>query len=244
MEAIRKTLGEDKLNYYGASYAGSYGQAYARLFPTRIRTMVLDGTWNHSTRDWTRELEEMAKSNEQSMERFFGLCTTNGCEDVRGLWRTLITRADRRPIPANTANVAYKARDLQSFALGFARQGSTAWPGLAQAIRKAANGDASDFVPTRGARYPDQATGVTECTDWPRFATRKEAVATTTRVLRLAPNTGTANTLASGTLACIGWPVQVTNPPAPLPKGLPLMAGRRRVGRVRRGGPRPIPGPG
>lgn len=225
MEAIRKALGDDKLNYYGASYAGFYGQTYARLFPDRIRTMVLDGTWSHSSDDWTRELEEMAKSNEQFMRRFFTWCATNDCKDVPGLWRSVITRADRTPIPAKTANVAYKSRDLQSFALGRARQGATAWPELAAAIRKAAKGDASGFVPTRGVRYPDQATGVTECTDWPRFASRKEAAATTKRLLRIAPNAGAANTLASATLGCIGWPVSVSNPPAPLPKSLPPMLG-------------------
>ncbi|MGP3914072.1 alpha/beta fold hydrolase [Nonomuraea sp. 10N515B] len=225
MEAIRKALGDQPLNYYGASYAGFYGQAYARLFPGRIRTMVLDGTWSHSAADWTDELEEMAKSNEQAMRRFFTWCAANGCDDVPGLWRELIARADRTPIPTTTANVAYKARDLQSFALSHARQGSTAWPGLAEAIRKAAKGDASVFVSSRGSRYPDQATGVTECADWPRFANLKEAVATTRRLQRLAPNTGTANTMASATLGCIGWPQPVSNPPAPLPKGLPPMLG-------------------
>jgi pimeloyl-ACP methyl ester carboxylesterase len=225
MEAIRKALGETKLNYYGASYAGFYGQAYARLFPDRVRTMVLDGTWNHSVADWPRELEELAKSNEQFMKRFFTWCATNGCQDVPRLWRTLIARAERSPVPTKTANVAYKARDLQSFAVSRAREGATAWPGLAAAIRKAADGDASDFVPARGARYPDQTTGVTECTDWPRFATRKEAAATTARLRRIAPDTGAANTVAAATLGCIGWPQKVTNPPAPLPKGLPPLLG-------------------
>ncbi|MER5998934.1 alpha/beta fold hydrolase [Nonomuraea angiospora] len=225
MEAIRKALGDDKLNYYGASYAGFYGQDYARLFPDRIRTMVLDGTWSHSAADWERELEEMAKSNEQFLRRFFTWCASNDCADVPALWRTLIARADRTPIPTKTANVAYKTRDLQSFALGLARQGTAAWPKLAQAIRKAADGDASDFVPQRGARYPDQATGVTECADWPRFANRKEMTAAIKRLQRVAPNTGTANTLASATLGCIGWPQPVTNPPTPLPKGLPPMLG-------------------
>ncbi|MBF8194191.1 alpha/beta fold hydrolase, partial [Nonomuraea sp. K274] len=218
MEAIRKALGGDKLNYYGASYAGLYGQAYARLFPGRIRTMVLDGTVNHSPADWTREAVEMAKSNERFLRRFFTWCAANDCPDVPGLWRALIARADRAPIPTKTANVAYKSQDLQSFAVGRARQGSAAWPDLAQAIRKAAKGDASDFVPARGARYPDQSTGVTECTDWPRFADRKEMTAMIDRLREVAPNAGTANTLTTATLGCIGWPVPVTNPPAPLPK--------------------------
>ncbi|QFY12693.1 alpha/beta fold hydrolase [Nonomuraea phyllanthi] len=225
MEAIRKALGEEKLNYYGASYAGFYGQDYARLFPGRVRTMVLDGTWSHSAADWEHELEEMARSNEQFLRRFFTWCADHDCADVPGLWRTVIARADRTPIPTKTANVAYKTRDLQSFALALARQGDTAWPKLAQAIRKAAKGDASGFVPERGARYPDQATGVTECTDWPRAANRAEVTAAVKRLRRVAPNAGTANTMASATLACIGWPQPVTNPPAPLPKGLPPMLG-------------------
>ncbi|MGW0804320.1 alpha/beta fold hydrolase [Nonomuraea sp. NPDC002799] len=225
MEAIRKALGDDKLNYYGASYAGFYGQDYARLFPDRIRTMVLDGTWSHSPADWQAELREMAKANEQFLRRFFTWCATNDCADVPALWRTLIVRADRTPIATKTPNVAYKALDLQSFAVSRARQGATAWPALAQAIRKAAKGDASDFVPSRGGRYPDQATGVTECTDWPRFSSVKEMTAVTAHLRKTAPNAGTANTMASATLGCIGWPVTVTNPPAPLPKGLPPMLG-------------------
>ena len=225
MEAIRKALGADKLNYYGASYAGFFGQAYARLFPDRVRTMVLDGTLNHSAADWAAEVEAMAKSNEQSMRRFFTWCAANGCDGIQALWRKLIARADRSPVPTGTAHVAYRAIDLQSFALGMARQGEPSWPKLAAAIRKAAKGDASGFVPGSGARYPDQATPVTECTDWPRPATRKELMTTLTRLRKIAPNTGAANTPATATLNCIGWPVPVTNPPAALPKGLPPLLG-------------------
>ncbi|MGV9775835.1 alpha/beta fold hydrolase [Streptosporangium sp. NPDC003464] len=225
MEAIRKALGGGRLNYYGASYAGFYGQAYARLFPGQVRTMVLDGTWNHSAADWPRELEEMARSNEEFMRRVFTWCAANDCRDVPGLWRKVIDRAERAPIPTTTPDVAYKARDLQSFALAMARQGTPGWPSLVRAIRKAAKGDASDFVPARGSRYPDQATGVTECADWPRYAGLKELTAATDRLRRIAPLTGSANTMASATLSCIGWPVPVTNPPAPLPAGLPPILG-------------------
>ncbi|MFG1976594.1 alpha/beta fold hydrolase [Nonomuraea fuscirosea] len=225
MDAIRKALGDDKLNYYGASYAGFYGQDYARLFPGRVRTMVLDGTWSHSAANWQRELEEMAKSNEQFMRRFFTWCAANDCKDVPALWRALIARADRSPVPTTTANVAYKARDLQTFAVALARQGAPAWPKLATAIRKASKGDASDFVPARGARYPDQATGVTECTDWPRVANRKEMTSIFTRLRKIAPNSGIAGSNASATLNCVGWAVPVTNPPAALPKNLPPMLG-------------------
>ncbi|MER5646005.1 alpha/beta fold hydrolase [Streptosporangium sp. NPDC002524] len=226
MEAIRKALGGAKLNFYGASYAGFYGQDYARLFPGQVRAMVLDGTWNHSTSDWTGELEAMARSNEEAVGRFFDWCAAAGkCRDVPAKWRKLVAAADRTPIPAKKAGIAYDGRDLQAFAVSSARMGGEAWPKLARDIRAAAGGDASGFVPERGARYPDQSTGVTECVDWPRPANRAELRTTITRLREVAPDAGTANTLATGTLGCVGWPVPVTNPPAPLPKGLPPMLG-------------------
>ncbi|MFB4291706.1 alpha/beta fold hydrolase [Nonomuraea sp. ATR24] len=225
MEAIRKALGGDRLNYYGASYSGIYGQAYARLFPGQVRTMVLDGTLNHSTADWGAEVAAMAADNERHLRRFFTWCAASGdCRDVPGKFRSLVRRADRTPVRA-AAGVAYTGRDLRSFAIGRARQGEPGWPALAKAVRRAHAGDASGFLPERGARYPDQSTGVTECTDWPRPASRAELDATVTRVRRAAPTAGAANTLAAGSLACIGWPAPVTNPPAPLPKGLPPLLG-------------------
>ncbi|MFI6598854.1 alpha/beta fold hydrolase [Nonomuraea sp. NPDC050536] len=217
MEAIRKALGEQKLNYYGASYAGFYGQDYARLFPGKVRTIALDGTWSHSAPDWNAELDELARAGQKAMDRFFASC---GC---RPQWRALIAKADRRPIRAK--DIAYSGRDLQDLALGTARQGPAAWPGLAKAISAAARGDASGFVPERGLRYPDQSTGVTECVDWPRFTGRAELDAAVKRLRGIAPDTGTAGTIAEGTLGCVGWPVPVTNPPKPLPNGLPPLLG-------------------
>ncbi|MEU0565883.1 alpha/beta fold hydrolase [Nonomuraea sp. NPDC005983] len=225
MEAIRKALGDAELNFYGASYAGFYAQAYAGLFPGQVRTMVLDGTWNHSASDWNAELEAMAKSNEQFIDRFFTWCASHDCQDVPRLWRGLVARADRAPIPAKSAGIAYTGRDLQSFVVASSRQGPDAWPALAESIRKASKGDASGFVPARGARYPDQTTGVTECVDWPRPAKRADLDATVARLRKVAPNAGTANTLATAGLGCIGWPTPVTNPPAALPKGLPPLLG-------------------
>ncbi|MEU4834825.1 alpha/beta fold hydrolase [Streptosporangium sp. NPDC023615] len=226
MEAIRKALGSAGLNYYGASYAGFYGQDYARLFPGKVRTMVLDGTWNHSTADWGAEMEKMARSNDRALRRFFDWCATKGgCRDLRARWRGLVAGADRRPIPVKRAGIAYDGRDLRAFAISAARDGDAAWPELARDIRGALAGDASGFLPERGGRYPDLSTGVTECLDWPRPANRAELDATIARLRRAAPDAGTANTLATGTLGCIGWPVPVTNPPAPLPKGLPPLLG-------------------
>ena len=180
--------------------------------------------------DWTQELIASAQRNETTLRRFFTWCHDDrSCvlhgQDVSRTWRKLIATADRQPIPAKRAGVHYDGRDLQHLALGLARRGPDGWAPLAQAIRNADLGDASDFVPERGSRYPDYSTGVTECLDWPRFDNRAEMTATVARLDRVAPHTGAAGTLATATLACVGWPVPVTNPPRPLPGGLPPLLG-------------------
>jgi pimeloyl-ACP methyl ester carboxylesterase len=216
MEAIRTALGEPELNFYGASYAGLFAQAYARLFPDRVRTLVLDGTINHSDPDWRRETAAHAKANSAFMKTFL-----DWCECARS-WKKIL-RAEW-PIPAGKG-VAYDVADVQTLALGTARQGRAQWPALAKAVRAAADGDASAFVPARGGRYPDLSTPITECLDWPRFGSRRAAAAEAARLREAAPYTGTAGTLTSAILACEGWPVAASNPPAALPDGLPPLLG-------------------
>lgn len=42
MNAIRYTLGEKKINYFGFSYGTYLGQVFATMFPSKVRRMVLD----------------------------------------------------------------------------------------------------------------------------------------------------------------------------------------------------------
>lgn len=42
-DLVRAGMGDEQLDYLGFSYGTSIGQAYAELFPDRVRTMILDG---------------------------------------------------------------------------------------------------------------------------------------------------------------------------------------------------------
>lgn len=42
-DLVRAGMGDDRIDYVGYSYGTSIGQAYAELFPDRVRTMILDG---------------------------------------------------------------------------------------------------------------------------------------------------------------------------------------------------------
>ncbi|WP_152366162.1 alpha/beta fold hydrolase [Microlunatus speluncae] len=231
MEAIRIALGETKLNFYGASYAGLYGQAYARLFPDRVRTLVLDGTFPHAVKDWDAELIAHAKRNETTIGRFFDWCGQDQTCALHGgnverTWQRLVRKADRTPLVGTRGEETYhyNGTDLRGLALGLARQKD--WTELADAIRDAGRGDASGFIPAKPqSPYPDIPTGITECTDIPRATTYGELTAAAKRVGRVAPNTGSVGTMVANTLQCVGWPTPLTNPPAPLPDGLPPLLG-------------------
>ena len=43
MDVLRAALGEDQLDYFGASYGTQLGSTYAELFPDRVGRFVLDG---------------------------------------------------------------------------------------------------------------------------------------------------------------------------------------------------------
>ncbi|MFI6501566.1 alpha/beta fold hydrolase [Nonomuraea typhae] len=231
MEAIRKTLGEPALNYYGASYAGLYGQTYARLYPDRVRTMVLDGTWSHATTGaaWERYLLADAAINESFLGRFFAWCKKDAScaqvgPDLPRAWSNLMERADRTPIPARSAGVHYDARELRAGGLWLVYQGRSAWPKLGEAIRNAQAGDASGFVVSERHPYLGMPTGVTDCLDHPRAGSRAEIDTMIAKFRRVAPHTREPS-LFRNLLGCVGWPVPVTNPPKPLPGGLPPFLG-------------------
>ncbi|MFF7971516.1 alpha/beta fold hydrolase [Streptomyces sp. NPDC007905] len=46
MDAIRQALGAQKINYFGYSYGTYLGAVYAKLFPERVRRLVLDSIVN------------------------------------------------------------------------------------------------------------------------------------------------------------------------------------------------------
>ncbi|GAA0942323.1 alpha/beta hydrolase [Nonomuraea longicatena] len=214
-----------------ASYAGTYGQTYARLYPGRVRTLALDGSGSHvATGEWERLQLADAKANESLFRRFLDWCEKDAAcsrigSDPTRVWQTLVAKAERNPIPAPTAGVHYDGRDLRGHALGMVYRGPAEWVKLGQAIKKAQAGDASGFA-SAGARLPyiGVPTGFTECLDFPRPASAAEVESMRARSRKVAPNTGEPFTYVA-MLGCVGWPLPVTNPPKPMPKGLPPFLG-------------------
>ncbi|MFG1683196.1 alpha/beta fold hydrolase [Nonomuraea sp. NPDC049269] len=222
-EAIRVALGEDRMNFIGTSYGGTIAQAYARLFPSRVRTLYVDGTGDHSARDWDRELDAIARDNERLMKRFLDWAEPG----MEGRWQALVAKADKEPIPAPQVNARYDGTQLQALMFQKVKRGPDQWDEVAAAIKAAEGGDASGFAVSSRYPYPGlQGGGVKECLDFPRPVTQAQVASTVKRLRKIAPNTGAAFPLAwHAPITCAGWPAPVANPPKPLPKKLPPMLG-------------------
>ncbi|WP_367130110.1 alpha/beta fold hydrolase [Saccharothrix sp. HUAS TT1] len=224
VEAIRVALGERWVNFIGTSYGGVIAQAYARRHPHRVRAVYVDGTGNHSARDWDRELDAIARDNEAFARRFLD----RAGPDVERRWQALVARADREPVPAVAANAAYDGTQLQALFSTMLRPGPNRWGAVLDAITAADAGDASGFVPPgRADPHPGlPGGGVKECLDFPRPDDHRQVTRAVERLRRIAPNTGASFPLAWHLpLTCAGWPTPAANPPAPLPRSLPPFLG-------------------
>lgn len=222
-EAIRVAIGERRMTFIGTSYGGMIAQSYARQFPRRVRALYLDGTANHSTRDWGGELVAIAGDYQRFLDRFFAWAEPG----TRQRWRALLDRADREPVPAPAVGAAYDGTHLRALAFAKVRGGPARWPDLAAALAAAERGDASAMAFSPREPYPAlSGGGVKECLDFPRPRDQAQVARTVEHLRRVAPDIGAAFPLAwHAPLTCAGWPAPVANPPAPLPGGLPPLLG-------------------
>ena len=89
LDALRRALGEQRINYYGVSYGTVLGQAYAERFGAHLRSMVLDSVVDHSA-DVRRFVGDRAASTEAAFGEFEQWCArTTTCalhgRDVRSV---------------------------------------------------------------------------------------------------------------------------------------------------------------
>jgi pimeloyl-ACP methyl ester carboxylesterase len=235
MEAIRAALGEEQLSFVANSYGGMPAIAYSRLFPGRVRAMVFDGTVNPYV-----DVAPSRLPHEESFTRFAAWCAaTTTCalhgQDVGEVWRALVARADRSPVPVRGERAAYSGFDIKEAAAPSViapgpKPEFPRWKELAEAIKRAAAGDASGFADyvrqsTKSLKVPSfTGMNMTHCPDGLRFRDYEDYREKRREGERLLPNL--AGIELWHPLACVGWPTPVTNPPAPLPaKGLPPYLG-------------------
>ena len=147
MDLVRRALGEDQISYLGYSYGTSIGQEYARLFPTRVRAMVLDGVVD-TTQTGLAFADAQAAGFDQALDAYLAHCDQTDCGFGRPAGPALdkiLAQAEKQPIPSRRAGRP-ATPGVVNLALGEALKNEAFWPDLSQALQEARDGQGDGLV--------------------------------------------------------------------------------------------------
>lgn len=215
MNRLRVALGVGRINYYGLSYGTVLGSVYSQLFPSHVRSMVLDGAVDANL-SLSTDAKEEAPAIQMALEHELSHCTsTPGCPlgpDPLALYRNLEQRLRRAPEPApgggDTTPVTIG--DLYTATLLYL-SAPTFTPGYLPALAAAAAGNGAPLrsvavdleTDLDGASLVGPLWSIT-CND---AATHPGVTATTAlaRSLETRYPLGGAEAVSNNLIACPGW---------------------------------------
>lgn len=144
MDLVRAAMGDDQLNYLGFSYGTAIGQAYAQLFPTHVRALVIDGVMDLSV-DGLTAAATQAEGFETALAAFEADCDAESClgESAAAAIATVIAAAESGGIPAGDREAGPGVVNL---ALGQAMYAEFLWTQLQDALADALEGDGTGLV--------------------------------------------------------------------------------------------------
>jgi pimeloyl-ACP methyl ester carboxylesterase len=235
-DAIRRELGQPRLDYLGLSYGTEIGTEYAALYPRRVGRMALDGVLAHSLSQAAMVREESA-AYATEFTRFAAWCDhSSACvlrgHDPLGSFGRLAEAADKTPIPAPGCRSGHCAIKVSGEDIRADAQGlilfpppsivSAGWPGLATAIAQAEHGNATALSPPRATSDADPAISASglaiECQDFPSHDTFAQLRRLGDQIRRADPATGGLSQSYEVAAECDGWPLAAHFPPQPFPR--------------------------
>ncbi|MEU9036859.1 alpha/beta hydrolase [Streptomyces sp. NPDC048352] len=231
MDMLRGVLGDEKLNYVGASYGTFLGATYAELFPARVGRLVLDGAMDPSrsalelNRDQTAGFETAFRSFAKDCAKQAGCPLGQGGPDaVAQRLKEFFRKVDAQPVPSGDP-ARPLGESLATTGVIAALYDESAWPQLREALTDAMNGDGAGLLALADSYYEREADGTyanlmfanaaVNCLDQPPAFSGPEAVdAALPSFEKASPVFGTG--LAWASLNCAYWPVKATGQAKPL----------------------------
>ncbi|WP_418275021.1 alpha/beta hydrolase [Isoptericola jiangsuensis] len=223
MDMLRSALGDEELNYLGASYGTDLGATYAGLFPERAGRLVLDGAID--PRLTPQEMSQgQAVGFENGLRNYVEDCQagpecplTGSVDDGLEQVRRVLDQAHDRPYPTSGDRVV--TQTLAFYGVAMPLYSEDWWPMLTQALDEVINAGTADMLLYLADLYNDRnadgsfASNSTEaftavnCLDTrssPDVETmRKEAA----EIEAAAPYLGSF--FAYGGISCADWPYPV-----------------------------------
>ena len=226
MDIIRELVGDEKLNFLGASYGTYLGGMYAELFPEKVGRLVLDGAVDPSLSGEEQSFDQ-AVGLDTALRRFVEDCpkyddcplTQTGAGGIKEI-RDFLDSLDTKPLKTeDPERILTQAMGVYAVA-GFLYSDEW-WSYMRQSLATAFDGDGTDLlsiVDLFNERKDDGtfATNATEaiyainCFDEPSTTTEAQVREFAKTWIKDAPVFG--DYLAWGNLACTIWPVKDPNP--------------------------------
>ncbi len=237
MDQLRAALGVKRINFYGLSYGTVLGSVYAQLFPSHVRSMVLDGAVDANLRLSVAAREE-APAIETALEHALSTCTgTAGCPlgtDPVAFYRELERNLSRAPLPApghgdltpvtegDLATATLLFLSAPRFTPGYFPALAAAAAGNGAPLRSVALGLEDDL---NGESLVGPLWAIT-CNDAPAHPDGTTAAALARSLAARFP-LGGAEAVSNVLIGCAGWtgPTKAVGPLAPVPGATPLVIG-------------------
>ncbi|MFE9771453.1 alpha/beta hydrolase [Streptomyces sp. NPDC005931] len=232
MDIVRAALGDEKLNYVGASYGTFLGATYAGLFPKRSGRLVLDGAMDPSLPARRLNLEQ-TEGFDTAFTSFAKDCvrradcplggTGTAPERVGENLKEFFDRLDARPIPTGDADGRTLTESLATTGVIAAMYDEGAWPQLRQALTAAMRrNDGAGLLGLSDSYYERDADGgysnlmfanaAVNCLDLPAAFDTPDEVREELPAFEKASSVF-GEGLAWAALNCAYWPVRATGEP-------------------------------
>jgi len=225
IDAIRQTVGDNKLTYLGFSYGTLLGATYAQQFPTNIRAMVLDGAVDPK-QTFVQGSETQAKGFERAFTNFSAWCKATPAKcpiaaDARKAVTDALAAAEKNPVPGTDGRKATSGWIFLAVISSLYTE--TGWTALAAAVSALQHGDAKGIFTLAdqyAERKPDgtysnlfDANLAVNCSDTKDVPSVAEVRQLQGEWRKKYPLFGAS--LAVGMLSCSLWP----GPRDPYPAG-------------------------
>ncbi|MBO9522572.1 MAG: alpha/beta fold hydrolase [Nocardioidaceae bacterium] len=222
MDVLRAALGEDKLDYLGASYGTFLGATYANLFPAHVGRFVLDGAVDPAMSNAQLALEQ-AGGFETALRAYVTDCVHDGdCflgDTVEaGLKRIqdFLAQVESDPLPTSDEDRPL-TEGLAMMGIWLPLYVKEYWPNLSRALEQAFDeGRGTSLLALADAyssRGPDgytdnsmEALYAVNCLDHSDAIPTSQVPAHFAQFLKVSPTFGRAFAFSLST--CANWPVK------------------------------------
>ena len=222
LDVMRSLVGDEQLNYYGASYGTFLGATYAALFPEQVGRLVLDGAVDPSLSAFQQTLRQ-AGGFQLAFDDYVADCLANDCplgssaDEIEAKVTDLFATAAATPLPTDNPDRPL-TQTLALYGIVAPLYSQDIWPTLTESLTAAFDGDgtqllfAADSYNDRGPdAYFDNAaqayTAIT-CLD-AQIAPEPDSVPTQDDFLAASPVFGT-QFYGLSEVGCDTWPIEPT----------------------------------